>query len=89
MQQKGKKAKLLGLGLDGDDGHLRVTRGKNFHLVGGSRDTHESMQEKCIKFNEKLDARGKQLEELDGQEFLDLAHDCQMNVLSPPPAPPR
>ena len=73
------KAALLGLGLDNDDGHVRVTRGENFHLVGGSEQTHESMQEKCIKFNEKLDARGKRLEDLDGQEFVDLAGECEMN----------
>ena len=67
--------------LDGKDGQLRVTRGKNFQLVGGSHDTHESMQEKCIKFNEKLDARGKDLQELEKQELIDLADDCDMNLL--------
>ena len=40
--QKGKAAKtrkkawLLGLGLDGKDGHTRITTGENFKLVGGS-----------------------------------------------------
>ncbi len=75
-----RKARLLGLGLDNDDEMVRVTRGKNFHLVGGSRDTHRSMQEKCLKFNEKLSARGKELEDLEHQEFLDLAAECRMNV---------
>ena len=78
-----RKAKLLGLGLDGDDGHVRVTRGDNFHLVGGSHETHQTMQEKCIKFNEKLDDRGKQLEHLEAGEFLDMAAECEMNVLKP------
>ena len=31
-----KKALLLGFGLDNKDGHIRYTRGKNFHLFGGS-----------------------------------------------------
>lgn len=75
------KAGLLGLGLDNEDGHVRLTRGENFHLLGGSEATHESMQEKCIKFNEKLQGRGKTLEELERKEFLDLAADCEMNVL--------
>ena len=48
MDSTRKKPGLLGVGLDNEDGHVRVTRGDNFHLVGGSRDTHESMQEKCI-----------------------------------------
>lgn len=72
---------LLGLGLDNEDGHVRVTRGENFRLLGGSETTHESMQEKCIKFNEKLQDRGKRLDDLDRKEFLDLAADCEMNVL--------
>ena len=76
-----RKAKLLGIGLDKDDELIRVTRGKNYHLVGGSRETHRSMQEKCVKFNEKLTARGKELEDLEHQEFLDLAAECRMNVL--------
>jgi len=78
-----KKAVLLGLGLDGTDGAVRVTRGENFHLVGGSRGTHQSMQEKCIKFNEKLHSHGKQLEELEKNEFLEMAADCEMNVVLP------
>lgn len=80
MVKPRRDAKLLGLGLDNKDGHVRVTRGKNFHLVGGSHETHETMQEKCIKFNEKLDARGKHLGELDRKEFLELAAECEMNV---------
>ena len=78
------KAKLLGVGLDKADEIVRVTRGDNFHLVGGSQDTHTSMQEKCIKFNEKLDDRGKELDTLEQQEFLDLAAECEMNVAKPP-----
>jgi len=76
-----RKAKLLGLGLDGDDGDIRITRGHNFHLVGGSHETHQSMQEKCIKFNEKLKGRGKALEQLRRDEFLDLAAECKMNAI--------
>ena len=79
------KAMLLGVGLDGEDGHVRATRGENFQLVGGSHDTHEQMQEKCIKFNEKLKKRDKRLEDLRGKEFLDLAAECEMNVVKPKP----
>lgn len=83
MVRDRKKAVLLGLGLDADDEAVRITRGENFHLVGGSQGTHESMQEKCIKFNEKLKDSGKGLEQLDRQEFLDIAADCKMNVVVP------
>ena len=71
---KDVKALLLGLGLDNKDGHVRVTRGENFQLVGGSKDTHEQMQETAVKFNEELSKRGKQLGEITPNEFMDIAH---------------
>lgn len=89
VQKKDKgKAMLLGLGLDAADGHTRLTRGRNFRLVGGSQETHEQMQEKCIKLNEKLDARGKNLESVGRQELLDLAAECRMNLVTGPTAQP-
>ena len=72
---------LLGVGLDNDDGHLRTTRGEIFSIVGGSHETHKLMQEKCIKFDEKLKGRGKRLEQLEGAEFMDIASECEMNVV--------
>ena len=74
---------MLGVGLD-SDGHKRVTRGDNFALVGGSKDTHEQMTEKAIKINEKLKARGKELHEVSGSEFDDIAHEVGLKR-SPPP----
>lgn len=82
MVRERKKGKLLGVGLDNADGHVRLTRGKNFHLVGGSADTHQQMQEKCVKFNEKLDAKGKQIEDLEEHEFVDLAEACEMKLVT-------
>lgn len=64
---------MLGIGLD-SDGHKRITTGPNFALVGGSTETHELMTEKAVKINEKLTARGKQLEEVSCQEFDEIAH---------------
>jgi len=64
---------MVGLGLD-SDGHKRVTTGKNFVLVGGSEQTHEVMTEKAIKINEKLSAKGKELEEVSREEFDEIAH---------------
>lgn len=74
-----KKALLLGLGLDCKDGHVRVTRGPNFHLMGGSEDTHAAMQEKAVKFNEALRKKGKCLEDLSVPEFIDLAHKAKFH----------
>jgi hypothetical protein len=68
-----RKAILLGVGLD-SDGHKRLTTGPNFALVGGTAETHEQMTEKAIKINEKLTAKGKQLEDVSHEEFDDIAH---------------
>jgi hypothetical protein len=67
-----KKAGLLGLGLDATDGHTRITRAENFVLYGGSQDTHAQMQETAIKVNEKLDKRGKRLEDVSPRELHDI-----------------
>jgi hypothetical protein len=70
-----RKAALLGLGLDAEDGQTRITRGKNFVLYGGSQETHAEMQETAIKVNEKLDRRGKRLEDVSVTEMRDILRD--------------
>jgi hypothetical protein len=65
---------LLGLGLDGADGHVRFTRGENFRIFGGSQETHEKMQEKVIRFNEEVAKRHKTLDQLSRPEIDDIAH---------------
>ena len=61
---------LLGVGLDGRDGHRRVTKGRDFLVVGGSESTHEVLQEKAILFNVKLDRRGKRLADVRSRDEL-------------------
>jgi hypothetical protein len=71
-----QKAWLVGVGLDNDDGHTRLTRGENFILAGGSEETHDHMTEGAIKLNEKLQQRGKALEEVNREEFTELAREA-------------
>jgi len=73
---------MLGVGLD-SDGHKRLTTGENFALVGGTQETHEVMTEKTIKINEKLKARGKQLETVSREEFDDIAHEVGLKKFEP------
>jgi hypothetical protein len=88
MATKGKprrKRKLLvGIGLDGRDGHVRITSGENYRLVGGSEDTHGLMQEKAAQLNEQLKRRGKTLEEVGREEFHELADRVGMPLLEKP-----
>ncbi|MEI9961396.1 MAG: hypothetical protein WDM76_09805 [Limisphaerales bacterium] len=73
---------MLGVGLD-SDGHKRLTTGPNFALVGGTEETHEQMTEKAIKINEKLKARGKQLETVTHEEFEDIAQEVGLKKAKP------
>jgi hypothetical protein len=79
--KKSIKSLLLGLGLDSQDSHVRITKGKNFRLYGGSEKTHEKMQEKAIRFNEQLIKRRKTLEEISTEEFYEIAGKVGLKVL--------
>ena len=67
---------FLGVGLDSKDGHQRLTQTEHFFLVGGSAETHEQMQDTAIRFNDKLESRGKKLPETSVEEVLDLLRDA-------------
>ena len=63
---------LLGLGLDNDDGHKRITTGEQFAILGGSAETHERMTETVVKTFEELKQRGKHLNEVRPVELADI-----------------
>jgi hypothetical protein len=73
-------AALLGLGLDNNDDQTRVTKGKNFLLWGGSKDTHAVMQETALKINEHLDRCGKRLQDVSAKELRDIVNDVKNSV---------
>lgn len=81
-KKKTPGAVILGIGLD-SDGHKRLTTGPNFALVGGTEETHEQMTEKALKINEKLKARGKQLENVSHEEFDDIANEVGLKKVKP------
>jgi hypothetical protein len=63
---------FLGVGLDHQDQHYRITRNDHFLLVGGCEETHEKMQDVSVHFNEALEKRGKQLHEATLAEIVEL-----------------
>ena len=71
--RKKRKAALLGLGLDGEDGHTRLTRGDNFVLSADRKKRTRPMQETAIKLNEQLDRRGRRLEDVSPRICRNLA----------------
>jgi hypothetical protein len=68
---------FLGIGLDNEDGHQRLTHSEHFFLVGGSEETHERLQDTAIKFTENLKRRGKELRETSLEEIIEIFHETQ------------
>jgi hypothetical protein len=68
---------ILGLGLDGEDRHVRITKGKNFAVYLGSEATHERLSATCVRINEQLDRKGRRLEDLSRAELVDLISDVE------------
>lgn len=64
---------LLGIGLDGD-GEKRITKGRDFLLVGGSGPTHDELTERALRINAELDRRGIRLADVRSKdEMRDIA----------------
>lgn len=68
------------MGFNCRDGHIRMTKGKNFRLYGGSQETHEFMQEKAIKFNEQLDKKGKTIDDINKLEFYEMMNKIGLKI---------
>lgn len=66
---------FLGVGFDQKDETKRVTESEHFLLVGGSVETHERMQDVVMRFDERLKARGKRLQDTSPIEAMDLLRD--------------
>lgn len=63
---------LLGVGLDNQDGHKRVTRADDFSVIGGTAETHEKMTETLVKTFEDLERKGKRLQDAEPKELAEL-----------------
>jgi hypothetical protein len=68
------------MAFDNDDGQTRLTRGKNFLLMGGCQETHSVMQETAIKINEHLDKRSRRLEDVPVSELRSICRDVVESI---------
>ncbi len=66
------KSHLVGLGLDNNDGHKRITRAEDFSIVGGSEETHDKLTETAMKTVEDLSRKGKNIHTAEQEEIRDL-----------------
>jgi hypothetical protein len=75
-----RKAAMLGVAFDAEDGQARITKGDNYVLCGGSEETHEVMQETAVKINEELNQRSQRLEDVSMRELRSIARDVYQQV---------
>jgi hypothetical protein len=78
--ERQRKAAMLGVALDAEDGHTRITKGDNFLLYGGSQETHGVMRETIEKINERLDERGQRLEDVSHRDLRNIVHEVWQQV---------
>ena len=67
-----KIIRLLGVGFDADDGHVRITSGDKFDVVMGSNESHEYITELIMKIEEELDVQGLNLDELSPEQLSEI-----------------
>ena len=72
---EGKRKKiirLLGVGFDAEDGHIRITEGDRFDVLMGSDESHEYIRKLIEDIETVLHERGLVLDDLTPQEFAEL-----------------
>jgi len=67
-----KIIRLLGVGFDADDGHVRITTGDKFDVIMGSDESHDYIAYLIRKIEEELVAQGLQLDELSPEKFSEI-----------------
>jgi len=68
---------LHGVGVDGKDGHTRITKGPDFTLSGGSKETHERMQEVAIRTAESLKKQGTTIGTASARQMMDAVREAE------------
>ena len=67
-----KIIRLLGVGFDADDGHVRITTGDKFDVIMGSDESHEYITKLITKIEKELDAQGLNLDELSPEKLGEI-----------------
>jgi len=67
-----KIIRLLGVGFDTDDDHIRITAGENFDVLMGSDESHEYITQLIVKIEQELKKRHLNLDDLDPEELGEI-----------------
>ncbi len=63
---------MIGICIDNDDGHKRVTQVEQFLVVGGSQESHEVLTLACLKVFENFKQTGKRIESIEPDELIEI-----------------
>jgi len=72
--------RMIGVGADNGDGHIRLTEGGQYRVVQGSEQSHEAMLAWCEGINQRLASMNKRMDELTTEEFMELARQAAPRV---------
>lgn len=67
-----KIIRLLGVGFDADDGHVRITKGESYDVLMGSDESHEYIRQLIQKIEDALAAQNLSLDDLTPEEFSEF-----------------
>ncbi len=74
--KRSRVARIVGVGPAAPDGHIRITKGKQYQVVQGSEATHALMNQWCEGIQAKLAAMNKDMKDLSVEEFLRIAREA-------------
>ena len=72
MEKRRRITRLLGIGFDAEDGHVRITKGEGHDVLMGSEESHEYLQQLIKRIEDALQAQGITLDDIDPEEFGDF-----------------
>jgi hypothetical protein len=67
-----KSGFLIGVRTDRGDGHTRVSRGKDFVALGGTKDAHDHLRDTVAEISREVRRRGRDLAEVRAEEFREI-----------------
>jgi hypothetical protein len=73
-----KIIRLLGVGFDAEDGHVRITKGGKFDVLMGSDESHEYITKLIAKIEDELEVQALSLDDLTPQQFAEFVKTLQI-----------
>jgi len=74
MNERNEKriVRLMGIGFDGNDGHVRITQGDRYDVFMGSEQSHEYLHDLIRRVEEAVELRGLRWDELTPSKLSEI-----------------